>query len=119
MDVDAAFAPDDGFWLLPVGRSSSSPAALFERTTLKTVVAELRERFDYVVIDGPPITEYPDSAQLAAAAGSAILVVRAERTLEEVAARAVRTFESSGAQMLGAVLNRQRSYLPSWMGGGR
>jgi Mrp family chromosome partitioning ATPase len=78
-------------------------------------VAALQAEFDWVILDGPPVTQYPDAASLVAAAGGAVLVLRAEHTRWEVADEARRVLENSGVDILGAVLNRRKYHIPGFI----
>jgi Mrp family chromosome partitioning ATPase len=72
----------------------------------------LRERFDWVIVDGPPATVYSDAGILAPLVDGVVLVVEAEKTRWQVAEQAKRTLEESGAQLLGAVLSRRQFHIP-------
>jgi Mrp family chromosome partitioning ATPase len=78
-------------------------------------VAALQAEFDWVILDGPPVTAYPDAASIAAACGGAILVFEAERTRWEVAEEAKRVMENAGVDVLGAVLNRRKYHIPGFI----
>ena len=68
-----------------------------------------------MIIDGPPVTAYPDSASIAAACGGALLVTRAESTRFEVVEETKRILEETGVDLLGAVLNRRRYHIPGFI----
>jgi succinoglycan biosynthesis transport protein ExoP len=55
--VEAALVPleNSNFWLLPAGKSGTSPLRLFSDATFAQLVARLRERFDHIIIDSPPV----------------------------------------------------------------
>lgn len=100
---------------LPVvtaGRPAGTPSSILGLPPLKTALDQYRARFDWVVVDGPPITVYSDASILAPLVDGVVLVVEAERTRWEVVSQARRILEESGARILGAVLNRQRYHIP-------
>ena len=100
---------------LPVvtaGRPAGSATSILGLPPLKAAIEQFRARFDWVIIDGPPITVYSDAAILAPLADGVVLVVEAERTRWEVVTQAKRAIEESGGRILGAVLNRQRYHIP-------
>jgi Mrp family chromosome partitioning ATPase len=103
---------DGGLAVLPSGAPHDSPPHLLSHSAFHSLISALQAEFDWVIMDGPPVTGYPDSASLAAAAGGAILVLQAERTRWEVAEEARRVLENSGVSILGAVLNRRRYHIP-------
>ena len=98
--------------IVTAGRPAGSPTAILGLPALKAAIEQLRARFDWVILDGPPITVYSDAAILAPLVDGVVLVVEAEKTRWEVVSQAKRTLEESGGRILGAVLNRQRYHIP-------
>lgn len=104
-----------GLSLLASGQAMESPAQLLTVASLHSVVMALLSLYDWVIFDSPPATAYPDVATIAAACGGAILVVEAEKTRQEVVEGAKRVLETSGVDLLGAVLNRRRYHIPGFI----
>ena len=105
---------------LPVvtaGRPAGNPTSILGLPPVKAAIEQFRQRFDWVILDGPPITVYSDAALLAPLVDGVVLVVEAERTRWEVVSQARRTIEESGGRILGAVLNRQRYHIPQTLYG--
>jgi capsular exopolysaccharide synthesis family protein len=98
--------------VVTAGRPTGTPSAILGLPALKATLEQLRARYDWVILDGPPVTVYSDAAILAPLVDGVVLVVEAERTRWEVVSQAKRTLEESGARILGAVLNRQRYHIP-------
>jgi protein-tyrosine kinase len=98
--------------IVTAGRPAGSPTSILGLAPLKAAIEQFRARFDWVVVDGPPITVYSDAAILAPLVDGVVLVVEAEKTRWEVVSQAKRTLEESGGRILGAVLNRQRFHIP-------
>lgn len=71
--------------------------------------------YDWVVVDGPPVLESPDSASLGAVADGVVLIVQAGRTKRPVVTRAVDLFRKAGGRVLGTVLNRRRLEIPGFI----
>ena len=111
---EAAVRQDQGSSLAVVtaGRPAGSPTSILGLAPFKAAIDQFRARFDWVVLDGPPITVYSDAAILATLVDGVVLVVEAEKTRWEVVSQAKRTLEESGGRILGAVLNRQRFHIP-------
>jgi capsular exopolysaccharide synthesis family protein len=106
---------EQGLSLLASGCQPDNPPQLLTQPAFHGAVSALQSQFDWVIIDGPPVTTYPDSSTLAGAAGGAVLVIRAERTRWEVADEAKKTLEQTGVDMLGAVLNRRKYHIPDFI----
>jgi capsular exopolysaccharide synthesis family protein len=104
-----------GLSFLPAGAPADSPPHLLTQSALQGVVMALTSLFDWVIVDGPPATPYPDVAGIAGASGGAVMVCRAEKTRWEVAEEAKRVLEQSGVDVLGAVLNRREYHIPNFL----
>jgi succinoglycan biosynthesis transport protein ExoP len=106
---------DVGFALLPVGKSQDDPIHLMRESNLVSALGELRESFDWIVVDGPPVTVYAEATTLSSLADATILVIRAESTRAEVADQAKRTVMESGGYLIGAILNRREYHIPDFI----
>ena len=86
MSVDAVIARPAGvaFAVVPAGASSSMPYELLKSPRLAGLLAALRDRFDYVVLDTPPVLPYPDVGILRDLVDGFVVVVRANRTPREM-----------------------------------
>jgi len=107
--------PELGIAVLPSGLTDESPPQILTVSALQSVVTTLQSHYDWVVLDGPPVTSYPDASSLAMVADGTVVVLRAERTRSEVAEKAVKTLNDSGARVLGGVLNRRRYHIPEFI----
>jgi len=98
--------------LLTCGRPTSNPAGALATPAMREALQSLRARFDWVILDGPPVTAYSDAGVLAPLTDGVVLVVQAERTRWEVAQQAKRALEEAGGRILGGVLSRRRFHIP-------
>ncbi|WP_156034141.1 polysaccharide biosynthesis tyrosine autokinase [Bosea sp. 117] len=73
---------------------------------LRDLAARLRQRYDFVLIDTPPVLMRADAATIAAYADAVLLVVRWQSTTYEAAASAVRELDLCSVDVAGIVLNR-------------
>lgn len=89
--------------VLPAGAPSTNPLELLQSDYLASVFAELRRRFDRIVIDTPPTVPFTDAAVLSAVSDGALLVVRAGKTTVTLIDRARASLAHS--RLLGVVLN--------------
>ena len=83
--------------------AAQDPGALISSPRLAKLIAQLRERFDLVVLNAPPILPVRDAKILAGYADGALMVLRWGSTHPDAARVAVELF---GDKMMGAVLNR-------------
>ncbi len=76
--LDAALVQlEEGFWVLPSRPSRVNPAGLLAGSRTLSVLADLRERFDLVLIDSPPLAGLADGLILSSLSDVVVLVVRA------------------------------------------
>jgi Mrp family chromosome partitioning ATPase len=113
-DVDQAIVPTriPNLFALP-GPQSVGQRTLPELGALRTLLAELRTRFDYVVADAAPLLDYPDTALLAPLADVTLLVIAADATPVELCLAARAELERARACVAGVILTRQRCFVPA------
>jgi polysaccharide biosynthesis transport protein len=91
---------------LPVCRGTASPFELIGSRKMHTLIAELRRRYDLVVIDTTPAIGISDARVAARLADKVLFVVQWERTNEEVAASGLDALEDARADIAGVVLTQ-------------
>ena len=95
---------DGGLDVLPAGPVPFNPSELLASRATAALLDEVRQRYDYVIIDAPAVLPVTDAAAVAARADGVVLVVRYGRTSEEQVAAAVNGLEAVGAPLLGVAL---------------
>lgn len=90
--------------VLAAGAIPPNPSELLGSLAAKNLLAEVRERFDYVIIDTPPLLAVTDGAILAAEADGALLLVHTGSTKRDQLAHSVEILRDVGASLLGSVL---------------
>jgi non-specific protein-tyrosine kinase len=88
---------------------------VFQPAALRQLLDTATAGFDWVILDGPPVLESPDSASLASQVDGVILVVQAGRTKRPVLTRAADLLRKAGARVLGSVLNRRVLEIPEFI----
>jgi capsular exopolysaccharide synthesis family protein len=97
---------DSGLEVLPSGRPPLNPSELLSSSRMQAIVAELRGRADFVILDAPPLLPVADAAVLAGLADGALLIVRVGRTKQGEVRTALERLEAVGARAFGLVMNR-------------
>ena len=101
-----------GVFLLSAGRRlHRSPELLLSRA-MREVMAQLRQNYDVVVVDSPPLAAGVDPLVLATVTGRLLLVLRAGATDLQMAASKLEVLQSLPVEALGAVLNDVRQQGP-------
>lgn len=95
-----------GLWVLPAGRTPPNPAELVGSARFRDFIVSLRDHFDWVLIDSPPVMAVTDASLVAHSATGVLFVVGAEMTSRHAARRALDQLEQVNARFVGAVLNR-------------
>ncbi|MGV0776988.1 polysaccharide biosynthesis tyrosine autokinase [Mycolicibacterium elephantis] len=92
-----------GITVLTSGAIPPNPSELLGSLAAKNLLDELRQQFDYVVIDSSPLLAVTDAAILSASADGVLIVARHGQTKRDQLTHAVTNLRSVGAQILGAV----------------
>jgi len=83
-----------------------NPPELLGGDALPKLLGELRERFDVIVLDGPPILGLADAPLLANHATATMIVVAAQSTRIDALQAAIRRLQFAHARLIGVVLTR-------------
>jgi capsular exopolysaccharide synthesis family protein len=92
--------------LLAAGHIPPNPAELLGSKKYVELLEELRKRYDWIVIDAPPVMPVTDAALVAHKAQGVLFVVGSEMTPRQTAAAAVDQLKNANARFVGVVLNR-------------
>ena len=92
--------------LLAAGHIPPNPVELLCSPKYNDLIAELKRRFDWVVIDAPPVMPVTDAAVVANNSSGVLFVIGSEMTPRHNAAAAIEQLKSANAKFIGAVLNK-------------
>lgn len=88
---------------------------LIKNRGIKNAFEELKNKFDLILIDAPSLEEkYLSTLVFASIADGCVLVAKSENTRIDKAQAMINQLQSNGANILGLVLNRKKSYLPKF-----
>ena len=93
----------DGVDLLACGPLPPNPSELLASDMAVELIDYLRGKYDYVILDSPPLLPVTDGAILARVTDGALLVVRSHSTTSDQVAHAVDNLEKADANLLGLV----------------
>jgi capsular exopolysaccharide synthesis family protein len=102
----------DNLWLLSCGKIGPDSPNLLSSEGIKGRLAELRNKFSYVIIDAPPLARYADAIALGQMADGLVLVLGADSTRRETAQKVVANLRTCQVAILGAVLNKRAFPIP-------
>jgi capsular exopolysaccharide synthesis family protein len=108
VDVEDVLQPfgRTGLRLLGAGPIPPNPSELLGSANMEQLVADLSERYDYVLIDAPPLLPVTDAAVLSTIVDGALVVVGAGVAQREHVRRALESLEAVNGSVLGLILNR-------------
>lgn len=95
----------DNLAVITSGPIPPNPSELLGSTRMATLIQNVSQAFDIVVLDVPPILEVPDTQVLSAHLNGLVLVVREGQTRKDAIAQAVQALKISKTRILGFVLN--------------
>jgi receptor protein-tyrosine kinase len=95
----------DNVWLLSRGSLIPDSSNLQNSDRISARFEELRKEFDYVLVDGPPLTRYLETTQLGRLTDGLVLVLEVNSTRKEAALSMIESLRAGQIQVLGAVLN--------------
>ena len=95
-----------GLDVIASGPVPPNPTSLLQNDNFRHLMEVARSRYDYVIIDTPPIGLVIDAVIIAHQADASLLVTAAGKIKRRFVAKAVEQLEQSGSQFLGVVLNK-------------
>jgi len=98
-------AISENLHVLPSGPPIREVGKALFTDRLPDLFATLKEEFEIVLIDSPPVFQVPDARVLGRMADGVILVVRADHTTREAALAAFRSLSDVQCRVLGTILN--------------
>jgi polysaccharide biosynthesis transport protein len=97
---------DEGnLWLLTAGGQRKRASSLPDRGSLESHLRELRDAFDYVLIDGPPLASGSQALSIGRAGDGVVLVLKSTGIATDLLLKAKRQLETARVPLFGVVLN--------------
>lgn len=95
----------DNLLLLTSGKIPPNPSEMLGSKAMKNLLKELRENFDYIIIDTPPVQAVTDSQVLSTEADGTLLVIKAEKTKKDSVHNSINLLRKVNANIIGTILN--------------
>lgn len=95
-----------GFDILTATRSDKNAADIFASQRFSELITELREYYDYIIIDSPPVLAVPDARLISAISDANIYVVEWNKTTCAQVDQGLEMLSSIGVNTIGLVLNQ-------------
>jgi len=95
----------DNLSVLPVGQIPPNPSEILGSKRMGRLLEELKQSYDRIIIDSPPVTAVTDAIVLSKFVDGVVLILRAGDTPKQIIQNAVNQLQNVSAPILGAVLN--------------
>ena len=92
-------------FLLAAGGRPHNPGELVTSEEFRNLIEALREKFDYVLIDSPPVLPVSDPATIASIVDGVYLVTRIRKGVKLTSQKAKETLDRVGANWMGVIVN--------------
>ena len=89
---------------LPAGTPPPNPSEMLSQPQMQAMVNTLREKFDVVIFDAPPVSVVTDAAVIGRYVDGAVFVVRSDYAPADAVRGAVKKLQDAGVRVLGSVL---------------
>lgn len=94
------------FHILPIGGWQKANKSLFQEFGLDAMVQILRQDYEFIMVDSPPLMLSTDAKFISQLADVTVLIVTAEQVREKELFRAVKTLDKIGVEVISVILNR-------------
>lgn len=101
-------------YLLSSGKSVPNPQELLSSDRFKELIEKFREKFDFIVIDCPPLNAVADAIPVSHVTDGTIFVISAKDTDKRDAKNALQMLQRNGANVLGCVLTKVDTAIHSY-----
>ncbi len=95
----------DSFFVMPCGSRPKDPAELLSRPEYEQLLEVLRQQYDYVIIDTPPVLAVTDPTSVAPRVDGVLIAMRLSRHTRDLGRRTLEQLRDVGATVSGIVIN--------------
>lgn len=104
-----------GLAVLPAGGRVRNPSELLSAQAFRELAGYLRDNFDFVIFDAPPVIPVTDGGLIAAQCDGALVVVQAGRTQRGVVRHCSCLLRQAQARILGYIVTNIRYHIPAYI----
>lgn len=91
--------------IIPAGPIPPNPVELISSRRMKNLLQDMRQQYDYVIIDSPPILHLADGLILSTLVDGTVLVIRAGKTTYDLFTNGLKKLHDLNPRFLGVILN--------------
>lgn len=97
------------------GKTPKNPSELLNSKRMAQLIANLKTRFDYIIIDTPPVMPLTDACILSPLVDGVMMVVQAGRTQRGLVQHAQSRLHQAHANLIGCVMTNVEYHLPQYL----
>ncbi|MBN3038098.1 MAG: CpsD/CapB family tyrosine-protein kinase [Candidatus Omnitrophica bacterium] len=105
----------DNLSVIVSGKMPKNPAELLGSKKMKSLLTSLKNKFDYIFIDTPPVMPLTDACTLGSLVDGVVLVIQASRTQRGVVKHALGRLYQAHAKTLGYIMTNIEYHLPHYL----
>ena len=99
----------ENLYVLTAGSTPPNPAEILSSEKMKNLIEDLKNIYDYIFIDTPPIGLVTDAGVLSSFIDGVVLVVKSESVEKKYLEETKKKLDAVDARILGAILNSYKS----------
>lgn len=99
----------ENLYVLTAGAIPPNPAEILSSEKMKNLIEDLKNIYDYIFIDTPPIGLVTDAGVLSSFTDGVVLVVKSESVEKKYLEETKKKLDAVDARILGAILNSYKS----------
>lgn len=103
--MDVAHMYNKNLSIITAGKVPPNPAEMLGSKAMSAFLEEMKEHFDYIILDTPPVQAVADAQILSTKVDGTIIVVRAGVTKKDDVYDTVNTLKKVNANIIGTVLH--------------
>ena len=111
---EAVLNPEPNLSVLVRGTTIKNPGELFVGSAADNFLRSVYDKFDYILIDTPPVLAADDVTSLAPKVDGVVFVIRAEHTSARLAKQSLELLYNRHVRVLGLIYNRANLFLPEY-----
>ncbi len=93
-------------YMIPTGRFAKNPTELLSKDVFENLVSGMKQNFDCIIVDTPPLGPVVDAAVVAKACDASVLVVSPNTVSHRVAQTIVNQLRNANPNFLGVIMNK-------------
>ncbi len=105
----------DGLAVISSGKPPKHPSELLNSRKMQDMISLFKTKYDYVLIDAPPVMSLSDACILGPMTDAAILVVESGRTQRDTVKNSEKRLIQAGVKIAGFVMTKIENHLPAYL----